>query len=216
MIEDYRGTNEGGRLLILGNGPSAAGVDLQRVDCPVIGLNQAWRLSGRGCDYLLMGDPGQYEMLEAASATYGLLITTETGPSHAIRITGHHVDPQHPKRFSFDLTKGVYLNNTIASFGFQLATYMLGLWGTIYLLGVDSTGKSFTGAATPPEKFANQRETLGYIAGVLSMARPSIKVYDLSLISTQKVFKRMSFDEAFPIGENKSEKEDRRHSTANA
>lgn len=207
-IEEWRGIHRTDEILILGNGPSAKESNLSGVNTHIIGLNQAWRL--RPCGYLCMGDPGQYEMFDGEYLG-GLnpfgdswrgppvnVFTTETGAvEYAVRIKGLHNDPQHPKRFSFDLTQGIYLNNTIASFGFQLAVWMLGERGTIYLLGIDSDGPQFDGKPMPPGTWENQRETLGYIAGVLSAARPGIQIYDLSPVSKQRVFERKKFEEVF-------------------
>ena len=201
-IRSFRGIHSGESLLIIGNGPSCRMYNLvQAIDagCKIIGLNQVWRL--RAMDYDVMGDSEQYEMFRrecpSAGGYLSTLFTTETGPDYAIRVRGLHNDPEHPKRFSFDLTEGVYLNNTIVSFGFQLAVWMLGERGTIYLLGIDSEGSQFDGSPMPPGTFENQRETLGYIAGVLGAARPGIAVYDLSPISKQRVFERKKFEEVF-------------------
>ena len=211
-IRSFRGIHSGEHLLILGNGPSCRMYNLvQAIDagCKIIGLNQAWRLCAM--DYHVMGDPKQYEMFRRECSSAGghlsTLFTTETGPDYAIRVRGLHNDPDHPKRFSFDLTEGVYLNNTIVSFGFQLAVWMLGERGTIYLLGIDSDGPQFDGSQMPPGTFENQRETLGYIAGVLQTVRKplfvgatlydGIAVYDLSPVSKQRVFERKKFDEVF-------------------
>lgn len=201
-IGEFSRARGGGSFLILGNGPSCRMFDLARAKTPVIGLNQAWRV--RPCEFNAMGDPGQYEMFERdivimppRSHITERLFTTETGPQYAVRLQGLHNDPEHPKRFSLDLTEGVYLNNTIASFGFQLAVWMLGESGTIYTLGIDSDGPQFDGSPMPPGTWENQRETLGYIAGFLAAARPGIKIYDLSPVSKQRVFERRKFEEVF-------------------
>lgn len=205
-IADFDRRHLGKKLFILGNGPSAKQFDLSQINCPIIGLNQAWRLTH--CRYLCMGDRAQYQMLES-EYLHGnspnderwqhnplTVFTTKTGPKYAIRLEGHHVGPK--KCFSFDLeNEGVYLNNTIASFGLQLAVFMLGFYGTIYLLGIDAIGKSFTEAKTPESKFENQRETLGYIAGILDMRRPHLRILNLSSQSTIKVFERRAFGEVF-------------------
>jgi hypothetical protein len=117
-------------------------------------------------------------------------------PAHAIKLTPHHINGR--KRFSLDLNEGVYLNHTIASYGFQLAVWMLGNAGTIYLLGIDCTGPSFGGGEIPQRKHENQRETLAYIRGFLDAARPGIEIYTLSQIMTSFAFDRMHFNEAFP------------------
>ncbi len=199
QLRAYRYAEYNGRILILGNGPSWKHYDLSRIDCAIIGLNQAWRM--RECDYYCAGDREQFEMYKRAHGgeieSWAPLFTTETGPPHAYRIKGHHVNGR--KRFSFDLAQdGVYLNHTIASYGFQLACYLLGKRGTIYLLGIDATGPSYDGKEIPRHKLENQRETLAYIRGVLDGARPGIKVYTLSQITASFVFDRMHFNEAFP------------------
>lgn len=194
----YEKVQCGGQILILGNGPSCRFFDLDRVKVPTIGLNRAWEL--KKCTYYCMGDSEQYRALPAFDITdppIPIAFTIEDGPEYAVRIQGHHNDPEHPKRFSFDLNDGVHLNNTIASFGFQLAVWMLGTHGTIYTLGIDSYGPQFDGSPMPPGTWENQRETLGYIAGVLAGTRPGIQVYDLSPVSKQRVFKRKKFEEVF-------------------
>lgn len=176
-----------------------------KVGCRILGLNQAWRLV-YSLDYLCMGDQEQYEEFARAGpdprrhALFAPAATDEwrfVPPEYAITSKPLLWDPEHPKRFSFDLTQGIYLNNTIASFGFQLAVWMLGERGTIYLLGIDSDGPQFDGKPMPPGTWENQRETLGYIAGVLSAARPGIQIYDLSPVSKQRVFERKKFEEVF-------------------
>jgi hypothetical protein len=159
----------------------------------------------RDCDYYAAGDRDQFEMYfkeHGEVESWRPLFTTEREsddrkmPSHAIKLKPHHVNGR--KRFSLDLREGVYLNNTIASYGIQLAVWMLGDSGTIYLLGIDCTGPSFGGGEIPEFKFQNQRESLAYIRGFLDGARPDIRIYTLSQIMTSHVFDRMHFNEAFP------------------
>jgi hypothetical protein len=199
QVRAYQYAELNGKILILGNGPSWKQHDLSRIHCPIIGLNQAWRM--RKCKYYCAGDMEQFEMYRREHGeieSWAPLFTTERGPEHATRIKAHHVNGR--KRFAFDLaTEGVYLNHTIASFGFQLACYLLGEKGTIYILGIDCTGPSFGGGEIPQHKHENQRETLAYIRGVLDGARPGIKVYTLSQVMTSSVFDRMHFNEAFPL-----------------
>ena len=201
----YRNIHEGGRILILGNGPSWKQHDLSRIDCPIIGLNQAWRM--RKCDYYCAADRDQftwYHQKHGEVESWEPLFTTwrenddRLLPSHAIKLKPYHVNPENRKQFSLDLWQGVYLNNTIASYGFQLAVWMLGESGTIYLLGIDATGPAYDGSEIPEFKFQNQRETYAYIRGLLDGCRPGIKVYTLSQIMNSMVFDRMHFNEAFP------------------
>jgi hypothetical protein len=201
-IYHYLGRHAGGRILILGNGPSWKQHDLSRIDCPIIGLNQAWRM--RKCDYYAAGDREQFAMYQREHGeveSWAPLFTTEREeddrimPRDAIKLTPHHVNGR--KRFSLDLREGVYLNNTIASYGLQLAVWMLGDTGTIYLLGIDCTGPSFGGGEIEEFRFQNQRETLAYIRGFLDAARPQIKIYTLSQIMISFAFDRMHFNEAF-------------------
>lgn len=199
-VEEFRGIHDGGRLLILGNGPSCKLYGLDALPFPIIGLNQAWKLVE--CAYYCMGDQPQYQWLEGARNIHrktfrGTIFTEQNGPNYAVKLNAFSWDPEFPKRFSFDLTKGIYLNNTIASFGFQLAVWMLGLRGTIYTLGIDCDGLQFGGDAYPVQKFMNIRETLGYIAGFLTATRPGIEIYDLSPVSKQRVFERKKFEEVF-------------------
>jgi hypothetical protein len=135
-IYHYLGRHAGGRILILGNGPSWKQHDLSRIDCPIIGLNQAWRM--RKCDYYAAGDREQFAMYQREHGeveSWAPLFTTEREeddrimPRDAIKLTPHHVNGR--KRFSLDLREGVYLNNTIASYGLQLAVWMLGDTGFI-------------------------------------------------------------------------------------
>lgn len=205
LIDRYRYIHSHGRILILGNGPSGKQHDLRRIDCPIIGLNQAWRM--RECDYYCAGDRDQFKMYQKEHGeveSWRPLFTTlrenddRIMPSHAIKLVPHHVNGR--KRFSLDLSRGVYLNNTIASYGFQLAVWMLGEKGTIYLLGIDSTGPSLGGGKIEEFRFQNQRETLAYIRGFLDGCRPDIQVYTLSQIMVSSCFDRMHFNEAFKGG----------------
>jgi hypothetical protein len=207
-IEDWKEHHAGGRLLILGNGPSWKQHDLSRITCPIIGLNQAWRM--RDCTYYAAGDREQFEMYRKEHGTletWAPLFATERreddaipGADHAIKLKPHHINGR--KRFSFDLTEGVYLNHTIASYALQLAVWMLGDSGTIYLIGIDCTGPSLNGGEIPQYKHENQRETLAYIRGVLDVARPNINIYTLSMVMTSFAFDRMHFNEAFPLPES--------------
>ncbi len=203
MIEKYRAIYPRGRILILGNGPSWKQHDLNRIDCPIIGLNQAWRMCE--CDYYCADDRDQFRWYHEAHGeveSWAPLFCCEREnddrlvPARAIRLKPHYINGR--KRFSLDLRNGVYLNHTIASYGFQLAVWMLGNTGTIYLLGIDCTGPSFGGGVIPQYKHENQRETLAYIRGFLDGCRPGIEVYTLSQIMTSFAFDRMHFHEAFP------------------
>lgn len=200
MIEDFRLIHEGGKLLILGNGPSCRMFPPDDIPVPIIGLNQAWKLMD--CAYYCMGDQAQYQMLQVGRVVHkkaltGILFSEERGPEDAVKLKPFSWDPEFRKGFSFDLTEGIYLNNTIACFAFQLAVWMLGMKGTVFTLGIDCDGLQFDGSPYPAEKFTNIRETLGYIAGVLSVVRSEIKIYDLSPVSKQRVFERKRFEEAF-------------------
>lgn len=207
-IEDYRYLHTGGKILILGNGPSWKMHDLSRIDCPIIGLNQAWRM--RECAYYAACDRAQFEMYRKEHGTlkswFPLFATKRreddqiAGAEHAIKLDPFHVNGR--KHFSFDLTEGVYLNHTIASYGLQLAVWMLGEVGTIYLLGIDCTGPSYDGSELPQWKLENQRETLAYIRGMLDVARPNIEIYTLSPIMNSFAFDRMHFNRAFPLQES--------------
>jgi hypothetical protein len=95
----------------------------------------------RRCDYYAAGDRDQFEMYfkeHGEVESWRPLFTTEREdddrkmPSHAIKLKPYHVNGR--KRFSLDLREGVYLNNTIASYGIQLAVWMLGdsgTWGAV-------------------------------------------------------------------------------------
>ena len=97
-IEDYRAVHSGRRILILGNGPSWKQQDLSRIDCPIIGLNQAWRM--RECDYYCAADRDQFKWYNNAHGeveSWRPLFTTlrenddRIMPTHAIKLEPHHV-----------------------------------------------------------------------------------------------------------------------------
>ena len=142
-----------------------------------MGLNRAWQLKERTscgdiymrCDYYVMGDMGQF-------ATYirergdirqlDPLFTLAGGPDHAVHIP---VLCSKHRRISFDLTVGVYPNNTVTAFGIQLALWMG--CDPIYIAGLDCKGAHFWGGSDVPDAaWANQREAMGYIAGYLGGA----------------------------------------------
>lgn len=200
-IAAYCERHVGERLVVLGNGPSWAYQDLSRIDCPVIGLNQAWRFMK--CDYLCMGDAPQFEMYEKeeedkdGTVLFGTENTGAVLPDYAVPVKGIHLSEAGRKRFSLDLELGVYLNHTVASFGIQLAVYMLGWRGTVYLVGIDACGHGVGGKVIPESKLTNQRETLGYIAGFLEGLAPRIYVYNLSPLTASWAFEKKSFAEVF-------------------
>jgi hypothetical protein len=159
----YWGKHEGEPICIIANGPSAKTVDLDKITCATIGLNRAWELGD--WDYYCIGDQYQFKMYEEKRGPISQLsplFSGADGPDHAIRIQALH---HRQKAFSFDLVKGVYLNNTVTCFGLHLAVWMQA--NPIYIVGLDCVGKHFWGGNPIEErKFSNQRETFGYIAGL--------------------------------------------------
>lgn len=189
--------HEGKTLCIVANGESVRKVNLGKINCLTLGVNRAWDLP-RQFTYYCMGDKKQLEDFRGSKmgklAYKGWFFTTHMGPEYATRIRG--LPMLDHRRFSFDLTVGVYLNNTITAFALQLAVYMG--FARIYLLGVDCKGSHFYGGAPiPEEKFANQREALGFIAGVLHAARPDIEILNLNMNSACFAFPRARFESVF-------------------
>lgn len=198
----WKGIHPGKKCILIANGLSAQEADLGAIprDGPekvwTIGLNSAWRLGK--WDYNAIGDQRQFQFYEDAkskdlSALEPLFTTHASGRAAGTRIQGL---TSEMKYLSFDAVKGFYLNNTITSFGIQL-----GLWmgfTTIYLIGVDAYGRHFYGGPIVPEnKFSNQRETYGLIAGLLRESRPDVEVVNLNLNSHVRVFQKRRFDQEF-------------------
>lgn len=184
-------------ITLIGNGESINAHDLSRIRGVTIGLNAAWKK--RAWTYYCMGDQGQFEEYKRARGpieNLKPLFATHTGPPHAVRLHGHPMVGM--KSFSFDLAHvGVYMNNTITATGLQLAVWMGG--NPIYLVGIDAQGRHFYGGPEIPElKFANQRETFGYFAGYLAVARPELKIVNLNINTRVCVWPRQRFEEVFP------------------
>lgn len=183
-------------IALIGNGDSVRKQKLGRISCVTMGLNRAWELGE--WDYLVMGDQGQIIEYERRGGKLekhkGLFTTHASGRKAGTRIVGRISDVKH---FSFDALEGFYLNNTICSFGLQLAVWMGA--NPIYLVGIDAHGRHFYGGPNiPDQKFANQRETYGLIAGILRCERPELKVINLNMNSCVRVFPKKRFEEVFP------------------
>ena len=197
VVLSYKDIHRGEAVCIVANGPSVQTIDVSRITCKTIGVNHAWML--RDCDYYVAGDQGQFKEYERVRGDIsGLkpLFATPAGPEHAVRI---HCLHDNVKRFSFDLTEGIYLNNTITAYALQLAHWMG--FTTVYLVGVDCVGRHFWGG--PPideKKFSNQRETLGYIAGLLQGLGDPMQIINLNPQSWCWSFPKQAFAEAFPSG----------------
>lgn len=195
VVLAYKNSHCGESVCLIANGPSAKKADLTRITCKTIGLNRAWLL--RDCDYYCMGDQGQYREYEKERgdvSELAPLFGIPNSPEHAVRL---HCLHDNVKRFSFDLTDGIYLNNTITAYGLQLA-YWMG-FATIYLIGVDCFGKHFWGGnAIDEKKFSNQRETFGYISGLLHGMDDPTKIINLNPDSWCWVFPKQKFETVFP------------------
>ena len=177
-ILSYRNIHAGEPICIIANGPSVLQLAwewaLFMYGCrePMIhtmGLNRAWQMMR--CDYYVMGDAGQFATFireRGDLAQLDPLFTLDSNPAlslhkHAIRIPELH--SKH-RRISFDLTVGVYPNNTVTAFGIQLALWMG--CDPIYIAGLDCKGAHFWGGSdVPADAWARQREAMGYIAGVM-------------------------------------------------
>ena len=198
----WKGIHSGKKCILIANGTSAQEADLGAIprDGPekvwMIGLNKAWLLGK--WDYNAMGDQRQFQFYEDEvskdlSALEPLFTTHASGRRAGIRIQGL---TSEMKYLSFDAVKGFYLNNTITSFGIQLALWMG--FTTIFMIGVDAHGRHFYGGPVVAEnKFANQRETYGLFAGLLRESRPDVEVVNLNLNSHVRVFQKRRFDQEF-------------------
>ncbi len=173
-ILSYRNIHAGEPICIIANGPSVLDMDWHRCPVATMGLNRAWQLKERTscgdiymrCDYYVMGDMGQFATFireRGDLKRLDPLFTLAGGPDHAVRIPELH--SKH-RRISFDLTVGVYPNNTVTAFGIQLALWMG--CNPIYIAGLDCKGAHFWGGSDVPDAaWANQREAMGYIAGFM-------------------------------------------------
>ena len=194
-ILSFKDKHKGDKVALIGNGESVKKQRLGNIDCWTIGLNHAWELGE--WDYLAMGDPGQLRDYEAnvgrLDQCKGLFTTHASGRKAGTRIVGLTSDIKY---FSFDALRGFYLNNTICSFGLQLAVWMG--FTTIYLVGVDAQGGHFYGGREIPEqKFGNQRETYGLIAGIMRCQRPDVEIINLNINSAVRVFPKQRFEKVF-------------------
>lgn len=205
QINAYRDHHHASTAVIIGNGPSASREKLTHLsrypDTITIGLNRAWELGT--CDYYCIGDDKQFEHYARTHGDLSTLrplwtVERDSTPQHKGAIRVNALAAVDHKRFSFDLIEGVYLNNTITSYALQLCVWF-GV-RAIHLIGVDAKGSHFYGDAKPipDRKFANQRETLGYIAGVLHYARPGLEILNLSPESAVNVFTKRPFENAYP------------------
>ena len=197
----WKDKHAGGRCLLVANGDSAQAADFSRVPSSgpervwTIGLNKAWLLGK--WDYNAMGDQRQFQFHEQERGPVDeldpLFTTHASGRKCGIRIQGKTSDLKY---FSFDAVAGFYLNNTITSFGIQLAVWMG--FKTVFLIGVDCKGRHFYGGPPVPEpKFSNQRETFGLFAGILRVTRPDIEIVNLNPESAVRVFLKRRFNVEF-------------------
>jgi hypothetical protein len=195
VVLSYENIHRGEACCIIANGLSVKEVDLSKISCLTIGVNKAWML--RDCDYYCIGDPAQFKFYEKERGDVTKLrplFSVPSGPEHAVRI---HCLHDNVKRFSFDLTGGIYLNNTITAYALQLAHWMG--FTTVYLIGVDCIGKHFDGGNTVDEKkFSNQRETFGYIAGILEGMGDEMEIINLNTKSWCWSFPKQKFETVFP------------------
>lgn len=198
----WKGIHPGARCILIANGTSAQEAQLDRIPREgskrvwTIGLNSAWKLGK--WDYNAMGDQRQFQFYEEKhgddlSDLEPLFTTHASARKAGTRIQGL---TSEMKYLSFDALKGFYLNNTITSFGIQLALWMG--FTTIFIIGMDAHGRHFYGGPVVPEnKFANQRETFGLFAGILRSLRPDVEVINLNLNSHVRVFQKRRFDQVF-------------------
>lgn len=192
----WKDKHRGGACTIIGNGESLREIDVGRIGGITIALNRAWLLP-RGFTYYCMGDPPQFQAWREKNGDITKLrplFTTQMGPPHATRFRG--LPNRDYRQFNFDLLEGIHLNNTITAYAFQLAIWMG--FTTIRLVGIDCYGGHFYGGPPIPEdKFSNQREALGFIAGILRIARPDVKVVNLNMNTKSFAFPRARFESAF-------------------
>lgn len=198
----WKDTHPNGTCCIIGNGPSVKTIDLSKINCPTFGLNQAWKL--RDWTYYCLADSQQvqeYQRLRGPIEELKPLFSTHAGPECAIRIRGL-LSPV--KKFSFDLTEGMYLNNTIACSAIQIAVWMG--FKKMYFVGLDMSGDHFA-VATEQQKrctcrevhFANHRETFGYIAGLFEGLNQGHEIINLNPKSLCFSFPKMKFEDVFPL-----------------
>jgi len=189
----YRNIHAGAPICIIANGPSVLKEHWPSISMLKIGLNRAWMIDG--ChyyegekvhfDYYVMGDTGQFAtyIRERGDITrLNPLFTLDNGPDHAIRL--HELKSDH-RRISLDLTVGVYPNNTVTAMGIQIAMWMG--CDPIYIAGLDCKGSHFWGGSDVPEQvWSNQREAMGYIAGIA--AWQGTRIYNLNPDSACRAF----------------------------
>lgn len=194
-ILSWKGKHIGEDCCLIANGPSVYDYDLAKIDCVTIGLNRAWKLGK--WTYYCMADREQFseysEITGKNISTLSPLFSTTAGPKHALRLRALL---EKTKKFSFDLVKGVYLNNTITSYGLQLSLWMG--FKRIFIVGLDLNGGHFDGSRETPDKsFANQRETFGYIAGILDGMNYPVEVINMNPKSWAYAFPKEHFNKVF-------------------
>ena len=127
-VKRFHNLHKGERCIILGNGPSLDMVDLERIDCPTIGLNASWLV--HDSTYHCATDEWQFELyakhrhingwpnLFTADVDYGEAPT----PKSCVRL--NVLDHEGEAQWSDDLTEGVYICTTITWYALQLARWM--------------------------------------------------------------------------------------------
>ena len=196
----WKGIHLGETCCLIANGPSVNTLDLSKINCPTFGLNMAWKLGD--WTYYCLADAQQvaeYQKLRGPISELKPLFSTHAGPESALRIRGL-LSPV--KKFSFDLTEGMYLNNTITCSALQVAVWMG--FKKIYIVGLDLSGDHFSSGTKQQKEckcrethFSNHRETFGYIAGLLTGMKSGIEIINLNPKSICFAFPKMKFEDVF-------------------
>ncbi|MHA2390204.1 MAG: hypothetical protein ACXACW_15900 [Candidatus Hodarchaeales archaeon] len=200
-ILSWKNKHKGETCCLIANGPSIGDIDLNKINCVTFGLNSAWKY--KDWTYYCLADTQQvdeYEKERGHISTLKPLFTSNSYLEGAVKIQAH---ASAVKKFSFDLTEGVYLNNTITCFAIQLAVWMG--FKTIYIVGLDLRGDHYGGPTTEQQvncpcrekHFANHRETFGYIAGLFTGMNLDVEIINLNPKSFCFAFPKQKFESVF-------------------
>lgn len=191
-MKRFKDIHKGGEIAILCNGQSLYQdiEDLKIDKIPTIGVNASWR-AYESTYHLALDDPQ-------------VRLITRERPDMKNLIIGHHKYPERPENvstihmlfnrkvaFNCDITKGIYICRSITWSAIQLANYMLGGKGEVYLLGFDLGGKRIKGHPKGDEDIPNdsvmaQYELMGYLRSLIDSEKLGIKVF-ISSKSKSKV-----------------------------
>lgn len=225
ILNQFKDIHKGKRIFLIGNGPSLSVEDLNTLYLhseKCFGFNKVYSIYNRTnwrADYYGFTDYMSYKINKQALADYssicfiwdyfGTIDDIDLNNVFLFKFLRERFYPEEPK-FSYDITKGTYLGNTVLyDIGFQFAVYM-GV-SEIILLGVDhdyngniaDRGNHFEGYFSDNDAkecftpFQIEKVEKAYKKAQNVCTLNNIKVFNASRNSRLEMFDRVNFDDLF-------------------